>query len=742
MEVDGDQTQAALPTVLSAVRSGPPGNRVYTLTFNADPNLALNQQLTLSGGNNGWSGTFRATAAPSPSGPNWTVPVVGVAPTQNPGPTATVVPQAFAGPFFDPAPNNISDVLLSGWFTDLQGTVFVDTNGDGIHDPGEKGVPDFGLTVRTRGNSLQDQGAAVANTDDKGEYDLSQAYPLGQFLIAEAYNPRFKSTGYSYWTDNDPDVHAVLSGQVDIAFLPVIGLSAHLDWGVQPYAGDENGGIVGTVSYDVTRNEFDPAFSGPEDYQPSVSDLPVQLWKTKKTDGINPDTTASGALQQVGISRSTGLECDRADSLRDTDAVQDATQDCKPFDYYITETFARPTGCQALDVNGNKLEGEMALPDSPATKPAAGSDFWSHSDPTKPDCVEAPMSGFQIGGDGTVDGNYALTNLVNPVAIQGAPAGGDLLASFYLDTKDNAANWDALPSADYVVEVVNPEDPYNTEPTTDHNVGGYFADPASGTAPRHLYKFTDETAINVMTGDSYVPQGGYGPSGDAGGGDYLLATSTIGNIRQDVNTLGTGTVAKCAGSLQTVDQTNNPDLTAAGGSPYVGTNVPVCDAKLVKVVGGRSMNPTFFVYTDVPIPSKFYGLVNDDLNLQTDRRSILLGEVAPVANGPVGIYDENGNWKYTAHSDVNGFYEVILPSMDTYNCPLPAGPCPNVYRLVGNDPGTLDHRNLDYNPQFRTIATEFQAWTGVVHPVDQAPTHQGITIEGPAASSAPSACAR
>ena len=45
----------------------------------------------------------------------------------------------------------------------------------------------------------------------------------------------------------------------------------------------------------------------------------------------------------------------------------------------------------------------------------------------------------------------------------------------------------------------------------------------------------------------------------------------------------------------------------------------------------------------------------------------------------------------------------------------------------------MAHRNTDYNPQFRTIATEFQAWAGVVHPVDQAPTHQGITIEGPAA---------
>ncbi len=177
----------------------------------------------------------------------------------------------------------------------------------------------------------------------------------------------------------------------------------------------------------------------------------------------------------------------------------------------------------------------------------------------------------------------------------------------------------------------------------------------------------------------------------------------------------------------------NPDLKAPVATRTPVATVPICDAKLVTVAGGRSMPAGFSMFTDVPIPTKFYGLVNDDLNVNVDRRSILLGEVAPASNVPVGVYDENGNWKLTAHSDVNGFYEILLPSMDTYNCPLPAGPCANVYRLVGNDPGTLAHRNTDYNPQFRTIATEFQAWTGVVHPVDQAPTHNGITIEGPAA---------
>jgi uncharacterized repeat protein (TIGR01451 family) len=618
------------------------------------------------------------------------------------------------------------DVLLPGWFTDLQGSVFVDTNANGVRDPSEHGVPDFGVTIRTRGNSLQDQGAATALTDDKGDFDLGQGYPLGQFLVFEAYNPRFKTTGITYHTDND-SAHTVATSQVDFDFLPIIGLSAKIDVGVLPYDQGENGGIAGTVTYDVTRNELDPAYSAQEDYQPGVAGIPMQLWKTKKVGGAVQHYPGSGAAIQMGISRTSGGECERPDNTRGTDALADASQDCKPFDYYVTESWTRPTGCMALDVNGNKLLGELALPDSPSNKNAVN---YHHDDPTKPDCIESPMNGFQIGGDGSVDGNYALTNLITSSAIQGAPAAGSGLVSLYTDTKDVAANWGTLTPADYLVEAVNPTDELGAVGLSnpDADQGGSV----SGTVAKKVYRFTDETSINVFTGDTYVPQDGYTGPNAASDPGITLKPYNPRTVRNDVNSLGAGTVAKCAGSMAEVKD-DNGDLASNGGSPYLGQQHPVCDAKVVKVVNGRSVNPTFFVYTDVPIPSKFFGLINDDLNVNVDRRSILLGEVAPVSNGPVGVYDENGNWKFTAHSDVNGFYEVLLPSMDTYNCPLPAGPCPNMYRLVGNDPGTLNHRNLDYNPQFRTIATEFQAWAGVVHPVDQAPTHQGITIEGPAA---------
>ena len=348
----------------------------------------------------------------------------------------------------------------------------------------------------------------------------------------------------------------------------------------------------------------------------------------------------------------------------------------------------------------------------------------SHSDPNNPDCIEAPMAGVQVGGDGTVDGNYALTSMMKAATLASAIATGANLEQVYADSQNNPVNSDPLANGDYVVEAVNPIDTVNSYTSTDPALGG---NAAAGTANR-LYKFTNEDSVNIFTGDTYVPQNGFVSDGSQASGGITLNTTTKTHQRIDSNSLSSGQVAKCAGSLHLVT-TTNPDFVAGGGSPFEGENRPICDSKLVTVAAGRSVNPTFFMYTDVPIPSRFFGLIIDDLNVETNRRGTYLGEMAPVSNAPITIFDENGNWKYTSHSDPNGNYEVLLPSMDTYNCPLPAGPCPNLYRLVGNDPGSLAHRNTDYNPQYKVISTTFQAWAGVTHPVDQAPTHNGITIE-------------
>ncbi len=54
-----------------------------------------------------------------------------------------------------------------------------------------------------------------------------------------------------------------------------------------------------------------------------------------------------------------------------------------------------------------------------------------------------------------------------------------------------------------------------------------------------------------------------------------------------------------------------------------------------------------------------------------------------------------------------------------------------MYRFVGNDPGQPGALNPDYNPRFRTIATNFQGWPGLYTVTDEAPTQVAATALAP-----------
>ena len=54
--------------------------------------------------------------------------------------------------------------------------------------------------------------------------------------MLEAYADGWKTTGVTYQADNQPTPTTELGTGVDVSFLPIIGLSGRLDWGVKPYA--------------------------------------------------------------------------------------------------------------------------------------------------------------------------------------------------------------------------------------------------------------------------------------------------------------------------------------------------------------------------------------------------------------------------------------------------------------------------------------------------------------------------
>ncbi|MCW2768130.1 MAG: pectin esterase [Nocardioides sp.] len=574
---------------------------------------------------------------------------------------------------------------LNGWWTTYEGFVFNDTNRNGVKDSGEAGVPNFGLTLRRRENSLMDRGQTTVTTDSNGRYLFESAYPLGEWLVMEAYNDSFYTTGVTYQADNQPNPTTVKGAGVDVSVMPIIGLSGRMDWGVHAYdptgangVDPRNGGIVGSISYDTTRNELDPQYAASEDWQPGIADVPVELYATVPCGTTSAPCDADGRYEL---------------------AADGAYAQGKLLNTYLSENWNRPTGCVARDVDGNPLVHGV---DENVLAPNQG---------TAGECISSFLQSVQFGtyatDQGTPDANFGAT-------VDGNYGFGDGCFDGTLDASDpanpvcNGGSFTALGAAGYLVKAAIPDD-------------------ASG---QQMYKVTGEEDINIGNGDQIIPQ--VPPPPCAG----PLHTVDLAGDGTD----GYGPVVGDGGATNDVPvgvtvpastPVANATFLDIGGSPFEGTPQPLCETKLVTVNNGKSVVPMFNIFTDVPIPARLRGLVVDDINFSGDPRSTMYGEKAGVPFAPVGIYDFANRLAYTAESDFNGVYDVLMPSTNHISCPTPSGVCTNMYRFVANDPGIPGRLNPNYNPRYRTIATEFEAFAGLTIPTDLAPTQVGVNVESP-----------
>ena len=611
----------------------------------------------------------------------------------------------YVGDTWDGEPGQIG---LQGWWTRFDGHVFIDngvaadgtvittTIGNGKRDcygpdrgldPNsnlplgsdpktcEAGLPLQPVGFKMRGNSLMQHGTTGITTDDTGYYQAMQVYPITSWIVEEVYNDLYKSTGITYQADNQPTPTTVLGAGVDVNILPIIGLSGRIDWGVLPYDRTENGGIVGTVTYDVTRNELDPRFAATEDWQPGIPGLRVDLFAPVACGTTNAPCDPEGKYE-----------------LASDGSYAKGTL----LNVYVSERWDRPTGCTALDVDGNPVV-QQALP----TDPTAG-------------CVEAPMDGIQIGpmesDQGTLDANFGATVDGNYGFGDGCFGAGNSFIPDAFDPNDptsvgapgsnpgHCALGEPTPltPGNYLVQVEIPNDPILHRP---------------------LYQVTKEEDINVFTGDDYVPQ--VPPPACAGPLHTVHVVTDTAEANFDVL------------NPSTTMGVYNPTLIDEGGSPWEGQRTPLCDTKLIPVQNGKSIAPNFNYFTDVPLPAHYMGLTVDNLNLSTDPKSTAFGEVAGIPHNPYGVYDFSGRLLYTGESDVNGIWEVLMPGTLDINCPKPSGVCPDMYRFVGNDPGQPYHRNANWNPQYQTISAPFEAWSGVINPADLAPMPVAATIANP-----------
>ncbi len=245
---------------------------------------------------------------------------------------------------------SVNDIPVFIWFTRLQESTFLDINGNGVRDPGEPGLTGLPMNVRFRDGTFSNR----LITDLNGDADHNELFPLFNWYVLESDTTRFKSTGVHvtydaggipdqtgpytgllnstetfglpgslqvpgayYCSNNSCSDHAVTpttktkgaggtTSRIDPPWVTMEGMQGFinqtelLDWGKQPYAPGENGGIAGMVYFASVRAFDDPRLKVQNLSEPGIPRVTVNLYQ----ESTNPDGTVSRKLVDTTTSLS------------------------------------------------------------------------------------------------------------------------------------------------------------------------------------------------------------------------------------------------------------------------------------------------------------------------------------------------------------------------------------------------------------------------------------------------------
>jgi hypothetical protein len=347
-----------------------------------------------------------------------------------------------------------------------------------------------------------------------------------------------------------------------------------------------------------------------------------------------------------------------------------------------------PQPCAVTDFNGNDIGNQL--------NPAIG-----------PNCLETPITGEQTK-DGAFDGGYAFADY--------CPDGMNLGTGLCADGSDPGDH--PLVAATYVTHVVMPKDDSDPRDCNTADAANPNVSIPKGSVPGGghgcLYRPVKEEDVNVDLGNKFTPAI---PPPPCTGDDHVIDQSTL--------------------------------VTRSVYFGVAGAHAPLCDKRLVVMQNGQNANADFNMMTnfrtdpngedpadhrtgDVAEPGRIIGLVSNDIYFERNPQSMWYGEPRPIGGIPIGIYARvdtvpnvnqpytPDNWRLftTVYTSPEGTYEALLPSTETLNCPIPQGPCPGMYLVKVNDPGTAAAPNAGYNPNLLTASAAWDVWPGLTDQLD------------------------
>ena len=486
--------------------------------------------------------------------------------------------------------------------------------------------------------------------------------------MLEAFNTRYKTTGITYKGENETKATTKLGSLVDINFLPIIGLGGEINWGVQPYDAGTNGGIVGTVTYDTTRNELDPADAVTESYQPGIPGVPVSLWVPKPCTATTAEDIANSCRQGHEIVPLKVADTTDPGTMVDNPAADRGAlvKGAQVQESYTSEKWQPPRGCTARQYNGQPLTDQQALPEFGAAANRM--------------CVEAPMMGVAIGPSDTTDpssagqtvnGNYGFaTSKPSTSGRRPTPCTTPTALDLYAPLPDGQEQ--DLRAQDYIVSVDIPNDPVDGKP---------------------MYQVTKEEDVNVFDGDGYLPQENYPPATPAIANDPAGPPNKTPLPPQQPPSQQAGIISACAGAAAHGATSPTERSSPAAAAPSRATTARCAATSWSPCARARRRRPTSTCSPPVPIPTHFWGLTLNDLGPDaatsaastTARRRACPTCRWASTTGPAGS-------STPTHTDFNGLYEALEPSTSTVQLPA----CRPVRARTctassGNDPGQPGH---------------------------------------------------
>jgi hypothetical protein len=570
--------------------------------------------------------------------------------------------QVTAGPTPDANGNPVpaaavamGDVPVFSWFTRVETSAYLDTNGNGTRGAGEPGIAQIPVRIRFRDGSI----SSTLLTDSDGNAVFNELFPLFNWYVVESDRTRFASTGVnvtvdsgglpdcvtynpatgqgtvgasnqnssvpctrsggilnsSYvWTDpvSGKSYGAVPAGaptstnRIDAGTVSYEGLQGFinqtekLDWGKRPFNVGENGGIEGMVVYASTRGFDDPALEVQFMWEPGVPRVQINLYK----EAVNADGTTS--LTLVNSTKTTSWD---------------------DFAIGTTATGAPNMVCPGQDSND-------------------------------------PFLSYTLGKANQFkcyDG-FHLWNQVQPAVYDGA----------YAFRTDSAGK--PLARGKYIVEMIPPPG-YELVKEEDKNIliGDAWVAPVAQQfgALSNIFIMPDQASVAAY----YNPANPNNPTTSLGFQGAKLKFPT------------------CIGSTRTVPDFMSLFPNSGQVAPFAGATKALCDRKEVTLGDQMTAIATFFVFSNTPVAAHYTGLILDDAATEINATSPDFGEKFALSYAPISIRDMNGVEISRTYSDQWGTFNGMAASTWQVNVPNPAGYSPNMLITCMNDPGpTLDTR--------------------------------------------------